>query len=289
MRRRTLGRGLSELIPTDGAVQTRAVIDVPLERLSPNPRQPRADIQPDRLEELTLSIEAHGVLQPIVVRPVGDAYEIIAGERRWRASQRAGLEVVPCIVQEADDAVSLEIALIENLQREDLNAVEAARGYRRLLDEFGLTQEGLSRLIGKSRSGIANTLRLLDLPPDVLQSIHNAVISEGHGRALLGLAGTPDTLRSAWETVVEQGLSVREAEQLVRDLLAQPTEQAPQAPARRQRLDPNLKEVQDQIQRALATRVKVKPSSRGGGKIEIRYSDDAELERLIDVLSSGGG
>ncbi len=288
MRRRSLGKGLSELMHGETLAQSRAVIDVPVNRLAPNPRQPRIDVDGDKLEELTLSVEAHGVLQPILVRLVDGDYEIIAGERRWRAAQRAGLEAVPCIVQDMSDEESLQVALIENLQRQDLNAVEAARGYRRLVDDFGLTQEQLATLIGKSRSAIANTLRLLDLPHPVQQAIQNGRISEGHGRALLGLGADDSRIVELWGTVEDRGLSVRDTEQLVREAVAPPDEPAIPTPATREHVDPNLQDVQERVQRALATKVMIRRNALGGGRFEIAYHDPGEFERLLDLLLSLG-
>ena len=286
MRKRTLGKGLGELLGSDELPQGRSVLDVPVGRLSPNPRQPRAAVDGDRLEELTISIEAHGVLQPIIARMVEQDYEIVAGERRWRAAQRAGLESVPCVVVNASDEESLQYALVENLQREDLNAVEAARGYRRLIDDFDLTQEQVAQYIGKSRSAVANTLRLLDLPAPVLEAIQTGHITEGHGRALLGLAGDEQKLLEVWQAVQEQSMTVRAAESMVREALAPAAPPAPDPPSPRQAMDPNLKEAQEQIQAALATKVTIRTNSRGGGRIEVSYSDGEEFERLFDLLAS---
>lgn len=290
MRRRSLGRGLSELLSGEGLGLTRAVVELPVHRLTPNPRQPRSEMQADSLEELTQSIEAHGVIQPIIVRAVGEEYEILAGERRWRAAQRAGLESVPCVIQQASDQESLEIALIENLQRADLNPIEAARGYRRLMDEFGLTQEGVAAVIGKSRSAVANTMRLLDLPEPVQEAIQRGQLSEGHGRALLGLGAGSAKLQALWPQVVERQLTVRETEQLVRDALTapEPPPSRPDEPSKPDRMDPNLREAQERIQDALATRVVIRPGSRGTGKIEVHYGSAEEFERLFELLCSVG-
>jgi len=161
VRRRTLGKGLSELISEESLANTQSIIEVPLDNIAPNPRQPRQHMDDDALEELTLSIETHGVLQPLIVRPLAEGYEIVAGERRWRAARKAGLETVPCLVHALSDSHALQIALVENLQREDLNAVETAHGYRRLMTEVGFTQDQVAKIMGKSRSAVANTLRLL--------------------------------------------------------------------------------------------------------------------------------
>ncbi len=286
MRRRTLGKGLGELISGEALAQARVVLEVPIRRLAPNPLQPRMPVNPEDLEDLTVSIEAHGVLQPIMARRVGEDYEIIAGERRWRAAQRAGLETVPCIVQDATDEEALQLALIENLQREDLSPIEAARGYRRLLDEFGLNQEQLGRLIGKSRPAIANTLRLLDLPAEVQEAIQAGQITEGHGRALLGLGPDHPRLLDAFKMVVESHLTVRDVEDLVREAMNPPPQAPAAAPATPRRADPNLVDAQVRIQGALAVKVRIRPNARGGGKVELRYSNADELERLIDLLTT---
>jgi ParB family chromosome partitioning protein len=286
VRKRSLGRGLSELISGPAGPDSRSIVEIPIHRVSPNPDQPRLEVDSDRLEELTLSIEAHGVLQPIIVRQMGEDYQIIAGERRWRAAQRAGLEHVPCILHEASDQESLELALIENLQREDLNALEAARGYRRLVTEHGLTQEQLAGLIGKSRSAIANTLRLLELPAAVQEGIRTGEISEGHGRALLALAGDPDRLAQAYERTRQQGLTVREVEELVRAAATDSgADRRPSEPKPAARMDPNLREAQERIQDVLAAKVGIKANRRGGGKIEISFSNEEELQRLLELLS----
>ncbi|NSW55736.1 MAG: ParB/RepB/Spo0J family partition protein [Armatimonadetes bacterium] len=284
MRKRSLGRGLSELIPSGPINDSRALVEVPINSLYPNPMQPRADVDPDRLEELTLSIEAHGVLQPIIVRKKGDDYEIVAGERRWRAAQRAGLETVPCITQDITDEESLQLALIENLQREDLSPLEAARGYRRLINEFALTQEELARYLGKSRSAIANTLRLLDLPEEIQTAIQSGAMSEGHGRALLGLSGDPEAMLALARKIQEDGLTVREVERAVREALDREESQAVSEKPQRPRLDPNLRAIQDHLQGVLMTKVRIRQKSKGDGRIEINYSSAEELERLVLLL-----
>lgn len=285
MRRRSLGKGLGELISGEPLPQGHPVIAVSIGRLGPNPRQPRVQVDGDKLEELTLSVEAHGILQPIMVRAAGEDYEIVAGERRWRAAQRAGLETVPCVVLDVSDEQSLELALVENLQREDLNALEAARGYQRLVEDFGLTQEQLSQLIGKSRSAIANTLRLLDLPGPVQEAIQIGEITEGHGRALLGLGDDAEGLLEVWRAVVADGMTVRDTERAVRERVSPVTPSPPPRRARRQEPDPNLRDAQERIQTAMATKVVIRPNSRGGGKIEIAYSDAEEFDRLLGLLS----
>lgn len=289
MRRRTLGKGLSELISGEALPQSHAIIDVPLDNITPNPQQPRQHMDEAAMEELTLSIETHGVLQPLIVRTAAEGYELVAGERRWRAARRAGLTSVPCVVHTLSDSDSLQIALIENLQRQDLDPVEAARGYRRLMSDFGLTQDQVSKYIGKSRSAIANTLRLLDLPTHILNSVQEGAISEGHARALLPLSQHPDRQQALWERALADSLTVRDVERLARELLEEP-EPSPEpasgpAAAEPRRPDPNLLDVQERLQGALATKVTVRPNAKGGGRIELTYSDEYELERLVELLS----
>ncbi len=291
MRRRSLGRGLSELIAGDTTVQGRAIVDIPVGDIYPNRYQPRRQMSDEGLQELVQSVKMRGVLQPICVRRVGDRYEIVTGERRWRACQEAALSAVPCIVQDVSDRDSLQIALIENLQREDLTGIEAAHAYRQLINDFDLTQEQVAEFIGKSRPTIANTLRLLELPQDIQDSIQGAIISEGHGRALLALLASPEALTEAWVEVERKGLTVRETEELVRRIakkLAKP-EAAPAQPSRPATIEPNLAAAEERLQMALATKVKIKTRARGGGTIAINYHDDEELDRLLDMLAPGDG
>lgn len=299
MRKRGLGRGLSDLLSGEVLSQSRAVVEVPLDEIEPNPLQPRQAMDDTSLEELTLSIESHGVLQPIMVRSAATGYQIVAGERRWRAARRAGLRTIPCLVQNADDLQTLELAMIENLQRDDLNAIDSARGYKMLITEFGLTQEDVSRKIGKSRSAIANSLRVLDLPGHVQGIISAGHLSEGHGRALLPLVDRVDEFAAVLEVVLQQGMSVRETERLVRETInpelaaeepladdeedekAKPTRASAQDVAR----DPHVAAAEQRLQTALAAKVAIRPGARRGGVIHIRYYDGNDLERLISMLS----
>ena len=291
MRKRGLGRGLSELISGDTLAQSRSVVEVVLGDIEPNPYQPRRHIDEDGIEDLAKSIERHGVVQPILVRRAGDGYQIIAGERRWRAAKRAGLGTIPCIVDDVNDEGALELALIENLQRDDLTGIEAAFGYRCLIEEFTLTQEQVAEYVGKSRSAVANTLRLLELPEAIRDSINDGTISEGHGRALLGLAGDPQRMQALWTKVTDDGLSVRETEQAVRDALAAPapTVAKDPPPAKATLIDPNLADVQARLQTALAAKVVVKLRGRRGGSIEIRFHDGEDLDRLTETIAPAGG
>lgn len=298
MRRKGLGRGLSDLLSGDTLAQSRAVVEIPLDDIEPNPLQPRQIMDEDSLEDLTLSIETHGILQPILVRTGATGYQIVAGERRWRAARRAGLHTIPCLVQTVDDGQALQMAMIENLQRDDLNAIDAARGYRMLVGDFGLTQEDVAKKIGKSRSAIANTMRILELPDGVQESIRTGEISEGHGRALLPLV-SHESFDAVLEAVREQGLNVRETERLVREIISpdqvvaeKPEEQAsPRTAARDARdvaRDPHVAAAEQRLQTALAAKVVIRPGAKRGGVIHIRYYDHDDLERLLTTLTTTG-
>jgi ParB family chromosome partitioning protein len=277
-----LGRGLSSLIPQrPAAAAGSAVVDVPLAAIAPNPYQPRHHMDDAGLAELAASIREHGVLQPVLVTEVTGGYQLIAGERRVRASRLAGLERVPALVKQLAELDQLEVALVENVQRADLDAIDEALAYRQLIADFGLTQEQVARRVGKARATVANTLRLLDLHPDVQVAITEGRITEGHGRALGGLPleGQPQVLR----TVVGQDLSVRQAEELVRRL--REPKPAASAPAPR-RLDPDLERVEEDLRQHLGTKVSLN-RSRKGGRIVIEYYSDEELGRLYERLTGG--
>jgi ParB family transcriptional regulator, chromosome partitioning protein len=274
-----LGRGLSSLIP-QRAVPDSAVLEVQLTRIKPNPYQPRRHMDDAGLQELAGSIREHGVLQPVLVTETIDGYQLIAGERRVRASRLAGLERIPALVRQLADHDQLEVALVENVQRADLDPIEEALAYRQLIDEFGLTQEQVSDRVGKARATIANTLRLLDLHADVQAAIVDGTLSEGHGRALAGLA--PERQSQVQRTIVGQGLSVRQTEELVRRL----REPKPAPAATAQRLDPDLERVETHLRERLGTKVSLS-RSRTGGRIVIEYYSDEELNRLYEHLIGG--
>lgn len=274
-----LGRGLSSLIPQRSGGET-AVVDVPLARIRPNPYQPRRHMDDAGLQELAASIREHGVLQPVLVTETLDGYQLIAGERRVRASRLAGLERIPALVRQLADRDQLEVALVENVQRADLDPIEEALAYRQLIDEFGLTQEQVSDRVGKARATVANTLRLLDLHSDVQAAIADGRITEGHGRALAGLP--KDGQAQVLKTVLAQGLSVRQAEELVRRLREPKPTAAPSA----QRLDPDLERVETHLRERLGTKVSLN-RSRKGGRIVIEYYSDEELNRLYEHLIGG--
>ena len=278
-----LGRGLEALIPQrPNAVA--APTEIPLARIAPNPYQPRTSLEDEGLRELAESIAAHGVLQPILVTETLDGYRLVAGERRVRASRLAGLERIPAVVRQLADHDQLELALVENLQRTDLNSLEAARAFRQLIDDFGYTQEQLSSRMGRARSTIANSLRLLDLDPNVQAAIEGGLITEGHGRALAGLA--VEGQARVLGVVVERELSVRETEELVRRLRdgVSGTNAATRRPSRP--ADAELERVESDLRAALGTKVSL-ARSRRGGRIIIEYYSDEELSRLFDRLVGG--
>jgi ParB family chromosome partitioning protein len=276
-----LGRGLASLIPQRHTNET-AIVDVPITRVAPNPYQPRRHMDDAGLEELAASIREHGVLQPILVTETLDGYQLVAGERRLRASRLAGLERVPALVRQLADRDQLEVALVENVQRSDLDPIDEATAYRQLIDDFGLTQERVAERVGKSRAAVANTLRLLDLHPDVQVAIAEGRLTEGHGRALGGLP--VDGQKQVLGTVVGQGLSVRQTEELVRRL-REPKDTPPATPGR-QRLDPDLERVEEDLRERLGTKVSLS-RSRKGGRIVIEYYSDEELGRLYERLIGG--
>ncbi len=304
--KKALGKGLGALIGESRAALGRSgaapalqegrLRELPLAEISVNRRQPRRMFSDDELRELAASIRALGVVQPIVVRPLHEAsaaehgpaptgvrFELIAGERRLRAAKLAGLEYIPALVRPADEIASLEIALAENVAREDLNAIEEAIAYAALADEFGLTHERIAELVGRSRVSVTNLLRLLDLPDDVQALIESGQITEGHGRALLGLADHGERRRVA-RLVVAEGLTVRQIEALVRKL-----QEAPEgaAPAARPAAGPDYGDLVDELYGVFEVPVKIRSGKRGGS-IQLAFKDDAELRRLVELLRSLG-
>ena len=275
-----LGRGLAALIP-QRAPTVPVTIDIPIARVRPNPLQPRKRFDPDGLASLSASIAEHGVIQPIVVTETIDGYQLVAGERRLRAAQAAGLERIPAVVRQLADREQLEVALVENLQREDLDPLETADAYRQLIEEFGFSQDDLAAQVGRARSTVANTLRLLDLAPGVQAAVADGRLSEGHGRALGGL---PQELQDrVLDSVIGQDLSVRQTEELVRRL----REPKPEASGPRdRRSDPDMERVEEDLRRSLGTKVSL-ARSRRGGRIVIEYYSDEELGRLYERLTGG--
>jgi ParB family chromosome partitioning protein len=240
--------------------------------------------EPAKLEELATSIRANGVIQPIVVRKLGDGYQIVAGERRWRASKLAGLAEVPVVVQDVADPQMLELALIENIQREDLNPVETAQAYDRLVRELGLSQEEIGRRTGKDRTSIANTIRLLKLPKEIQLLLAEHRLSMGHARALLGLPEAEQQILLA-EKAAAQGLSVRQVETLVQEMTADRPKHGGGPSRKESNQDPNVRAAAEELERLLGTRVKIVELSEQRGRIEIEYYSQAELERIYDQLT----
>ena len=293
--RKALGRGLSALLPgratfsntTAGVAAAQAHVQspskLPIDSIQPNPVQPRMIFQSERLEELAASIRANGIIQPLIVRSNAGRYQLVAGERRWRAARMAGLTEVPVVVQEVADPLMLELALIENLQREDLNAIETAHAYQRLGQELGLSQEEIGRRTGKDRTSIANTLRLLKLPDEVQILLAEHRLSMGHARAVLGLSTAEQQIEIA-EKAAAQGLSVRQVETLVQEL----TSDRPQGGKKKDRSqDPNVRAAVEELERVLGTRVRLIELSEQRGRIEIEYYSQAELDRLFQHLTGG--
>ena len=280
-RQHGLGRGLGALLSASGPSAPEAApavaIDLPIEAIAPNPQQPRKDFDDKSLRDLSASMSQSGVLQPVVVRRLGSGYQLIVGERRWRAAKLAGLTRIPAVVREASDAQSLELALVENLLREDLNPIEEAEGYQRLLAEFGWTQEELAQRVARDRSSIANCLRLLKLPDLIQADLRAGRLTMGHARALLSL-GSPGEQLKLREEILAHSWSVRATEQGVQAKRARPTR-------RQLRRSPELAAVEDALRGVLATRVRLIGNERAG-RIEIVYSSREELDRLAELITT---
>ncbi|HWH37270.1 MAG TPA: ParB/RepB/Spo0J family partition protein [Candidatus Limnocylindrales bacterium] len=278
-----LGRGLAALIPQrdEGG---RPTLELPISDIVRNPYQPRQEFDENSLDELAASIAEHGVLQPILVNETPNGYVLVAGERRLRASQRAGLERIPAVVRSVAEREQLALALVENLQRTDLSPLDEARAFRRMIVDFGLTQEEVAARVGRSRSGVANTVRLLDLPRPVQDALAAGTISEGHGRAIAGLGDEPAQVQ-VLRLVTERSMSVRQTEELVRRL----RDGAPSSPVARpiRDADPELERIAGSLRSALGTKVTLNPARRGG-RITIEYYDDEDLARLYERLTGAG-
>jgi ParB family transcriptional regulator, chromosome partitioning protein len=271
-----LGRGMAallEVVEDDG----KNYFSCPIEEIKPNSEQPRKKFSMERLEELAASIREKGIIQPLVVRKLQEHYEIVAGERRWRAAQKAGLREVPVVILDVSDDAALEIALIENIQREDLNVIEQAEAFHSLIEKFHLSQEEMARRVGKDRSTVANSLRLLKLPAEIKNDILDERLTMGHARAILSLE-TNDLMEQARQEILAKHLSVRETENLVKRLKSK-------RPARQKTLPaPEITAVVDSLKRRFMTKVAIRQSGKGG-KVEISYSSMDELTRIIDILS----
>jgi ParB family chromosome partitioning protein len=275
--RRGLGKGLEALIPSAPGV---GVKEVDVESIVPNPRQPRQSLDPESLQELASSIREQGLVQPLVVTEAAGGYQLLVGERRWRAAKLAGLNVVPVVVRDVSPQQMLELALVENLQREDLNPLETASAYQQLVDEFGLTQQQVADKVGKSRVTVTNTLRLLKLPTEVKQALLQGQITEGHARSLLRLPSQNDQLR-VLKAVLKGALSVRQTEQLVRRLAEEPKQKT--RPAEK---PPELRALEDDFRRALGTKVSLSRGSKGGRLVIYFYSEE-ELRAIHDLIVGG--
>jgi ParB family chromosome partitioning protein len=281
-RRRGLGKGLEALIPvaeeTDGGL-----LEVPVSAITPNPMQPRTAIDPEALKDLAASIREHGLIQPLIVTQQGpERYQLIAGERRWQAARAIGLAAVPVIVKEATTQQLLELALVENVQRADLSPLEEAAAFRQLVDEFGLTQEQVAERVGKSRVAVTNTMRLLKLPSEVKQALTDGTIDEGHARALLALP-TSEAQVAALKPVVQKALSVRQTEELVRRLQAEP---APKKPPKE--VSPEIAALEEEFRDMLGTKVDLYRNRKGRGRVVIHFYSEEELQTIYDVIAGGG-
>lgn len=278
-----LGRGLSALLSDTAATASEELLELDIDLIEPSPAQPRTHFDETRLEELAQSIRSNGIVQPLLVRRRGGRYQLVAGERRWRAAQRAGLQRVPAVVREIPDDKLLELALIENIQRQELNAIEEAHAYKRLIETLGLTQEVVAQRVGRDRSFVTNHLRLLRLPEDIQRLVEEEKISMGHARALLGVDDT-DIQRRIARNVIEQSLSVRETERAIKRIIAGASPATATLPVPK-RNDANIRAAETKLRRRLGTQVRVMPSQTGaGGKIEIEYYNDGDLDRLYQLL-----
>jgi ParB family transcriptional regulator, chromosome partitioning protein len=289
-RRPALGRGMAALLPNAppphaaapvvSIVPGRTLLMLPVEAIERNPNQPRKRFEEAKLDELAASIREHGIVEPILVRKEGGRYRILAGERRWRAAQRAGLKEVPAVLREATEREAFELALVENLQRTDLNAIEEAEAYEVLVEDHGLTQEQIAERVGKDRSTVANALRLLKLPPDVRDLVRDGQLDMGHARALLGLEGA-EAIRKVAGRAVREGLSVRATEALVRLLSLKGRKKAPAPPE-----SPGIRALAQRLQRRLGARVRVVPKSAVAGRLEVEYTSLDELDGILAKIGA---
>ncbi len=285
MPRQTLGRGLSALLGDETApnVDEASSLEIDIDLIDPNPEQPRTRFAEANLEELAQSIRSNGVVQPIVVRKLGSRYQIVAGERRWRASQRAELRRIPAVVREVSDEKLLELALIENIQRQELNPIEEAKAYRKLIDTIGLTQEMVAEQVGKERSVITTFLRLLRLPGEIQRIIEEGQLTAGHGRALL-MSDDPKTQRIVANSAIDNGWSVRETEKAVKRISAGPSTEKASGKQERS-VDANVKAAETKLMRTLNTNVKILQGKKGvGGKIEIEFYSTDDLDRIYQAI-----
>jgi ParB family chromosome partitioning protein len=281
-KRPALGKGIGALLSSASQDGRHKYFVCPVEDLKPHHQQPRKTFNDAKMAELVASIREKGVIQPLVVRHTGDHYQIIAGERRWRAAQKAGLKEVPVVIQDVSEDWALEMALIENIQREDLNAIEEAEAYRYLMSTFDLSQDEVARRVGRERPTVANALRLLRLPTAIQQDVISGQLTMGHARAMLALESAA-RIKEVRDQVVKKQFSVRQTEALVKKLKGGSGKTVP----RKNRIDPELADLAARLQRSLGTKVNIHPQARGGkgGKIEISYFSPEELERLLDIFT----
>jgi ParB family chromosome partitioning protein len=282
---RGLGRGLGALIPQLDEEEISRAQEIPIQSIKTNPFQPRKEFDSNALNELAESIREHGIIQPLLVRDTEQGYQLIAGERRWRAAQIVGLKNVPVVIRDYSDQQMMEVALVENIQRENLNPMEEAQAYQRLIDEFSLTQEIVAQKVGKSRPAVANTLRLLQLPQDIQRLVLGNAITMGHARTLLSLNNS-DLQRKACQEVIQKGLSVRETEEYIRRILhsdvSRETEKN-QKQVMRKKIDPHWKAVEERLVQHFGTKALI-TRSNNGGKIEIQFFSDEEFERILEII-----
>lgn len=277
---------MSALLSDSTITASEDFLEIDIDLIEPSPAQPRTHFDEGRLEELAQSIRSNGIVQPILVRRRGGRYQLIAGERRWRAAQRANLQKVPAVVREIPDDKLLELALIENIQRQELNAIEEAHAYKRLIETLGLTQEVVAQRVGRDRSFITNYLRLLRLPDDIQHLVEEEKLTMGHARALLGV-DDQDIQRKVARNVIEQSLSVRETERAIKRIIAGSSPSLATLPVPKPD-DANIKAAETKLRRRFGTHVRVIPSQTGtGGKIEIEYYNDVDLDRLYQMLVGG--
>jgi ParB family transcriptional regulator, chromosome partitioning protein len=274
---------LSALLSDTPATTNEELLEVDIDLIEPSPAQPRTHFDEGRLEDLAQSIRSNGIVQPLLLRRSGSKYQLVAGERRWRAAQRAGLQRVPAVVREIPDNKLLELALIENIQRQELNAIEEAHAYKRLIETLNLTQEMVAQRVGRDRSFITNYLRLLRLPDDIQRLVEEEKISMGHARALLGV-DDPDIQRRVARNVMEQTLSVRETERIIKRIIAGASSTNDASTSTR-RDDANVRAAETKLRRRFGTQIRVLPSQTGtGGKIEIEYYNETDLDRIYRLL-----
>ena len=274
---------MSALLSDRESIANEEMFEIDIDLIEPNSFQPRMNFNEERLEELAQSIRSNGIIQPLLIRRIdGGRYQIVAGERRWRAAQRAGLSKVPCIIKEIPEEKMLELALVENIQRQELNAIEEAHAYKRLIEALGLTQEMVAQRVGRDRTFITNYLRLLRLPEEIQQLLESEKLSMGHARALLGI-DDPDVQRSLANKIIEKGFSVRETERAIKKLISGVKPESVNVPVNLQE-DANLKSAEVKLQRRLSSKVQIIVNQTGGGKVEIKFYDQRDLNRIYDII-----